>query len=230
MDSRYPKLVRGLVSYIVHSGTCTLPKALTNWSRECDFELHLCHHARRVFADWHTVELLDILPSHRTIQYVWTPDWWQALKGFHLLCVPKPPVFGNYSNFDIKHHARQNLNWRMATSKFVVCPLMSFLGPTCPGNSASVYGESHEMSVKKGKLASLPSLVQGHIEQSKVLELLHHSSYDMKLGLLAYSRSQEADWSPYRSSRYPHDFDIRWLKISSHLLSEVRNCQKMARS
>lgn len=57
-------------------------------------------------------------------------------------------------------------------------------------------------------------------EQYKVFEVLCDSGNDMKLGFLAWRRSQEVDWSFCESLWYTYDFDrgkVICIKASTEL-------------
>lgn len=55
----------------------------------------------------------------------------------------------------------------------------------------------------------LPSSVCSNLGQCNVFELLQEIGYDMNLTVLAYSCSQDVDWSRLGSSLHPYDFDAR---------------------
>lgn len=88
----------------------------------------------------------------------------------------------------------------MATSKFVVCIFISFLGLASAGPIASVSADSRILSVKKAIMMFLRLRLGAHFEQDNMFELLSNSRYDMSPGLLTYSRSQEVDWSRCKST------------------------------
>lgn len=96
-------------------------KCFNFWARDYDFELFCCRHVRGIFAGWHNVKLLAILPSHRPSDYVETPGWGRDLEGSLLLCVPTPPDIAYYSGNILRHQLCQDLVWCIATLEFVIC-------------------------------------------------------------------------------------------------------------
>lgn len=148
-------------------------------------------HARGIFAGLQNFELFAIPPSHRQGHYTESWGWWRDFEWSRLLCVPTAPVFDNYSRYILKHHPLHYLVWRSATSELMVYTFISLVRMGCTGTRASNSGHSRVLSVKKGKLVSLPSLLRGHNEQYCVLELQCDSCFDMNLGFIAYSRSRE---------------------------------------
>lgn len=101
-----------------------------------------------------------------------------------LLCVLTPFVFAYYYAYVLKHHPSYDLLWRIAMLEFMVCTSTSLLGLACTGNSASVFGDSHVLTIKKGILVSFPLRLCGYFQQNNVFKLLPDSDYGMNLVFL----------------------------------------------
>lgn len=84
----------------------------------------------------------------------------------------------------LKWQSRQGLVWRIATSEFVACSLITFLQVAGAGTNTPVSGDSFALPIERGTLESLLSRSRGHVEQYNVFELLSDRSYDMRSAFL----------------------------------------------
>lgn len=175
-------------------------QAVDYWVCDCDIEIYLRRHAWGIFAGLQNVQLFATPPWHRPSHYIETPGWGLELVRSCLLYVPIPPVFTYDSGYILRDSTSQDIVWRIATSKYVICTFISFLGLACAGTSASVPGDSRVLIVKKGIMVSLHSGLHGHIDQGNVFDLLRGNCLDMNLGFLRYCRSREVDCNRCKSS------------------------------
>lgn len=158
-------------------------KRLDHWARACNILSFFC----TVIPGGNLLAGItsDSSPSRRCISRVSTSrlviggeNW----TGFVYFCVPTLLPFAYYYGYVLKHHLRQDVSWRIATSEFMVCEFISFLGLTFAGTSSSVCGDSRILNFNKVKLVSLSCCLHGHAGQYNVFEVLRDSSYDMNLG------------------------------------------------
>lgn len=81
--------------------------------------------------------------------------------------------------------------------------------------------DSPAFSVKQGIVMLIPSLICSHFERYNVFELLSKCSYDMNLGFLTYTYSQEIDWNLFKSSRYPYHLNTGLVSCSEESVKSV---------